>query len=252
MCRAASEGGRRCKNPAHMSAGERAEVNKVRREKYAAKVERKKRQTVLTDELQEAGISVVPPAEMVTTYWYTTERTQFDKSHTSTADVLYTKPGDAVWTSPQVGDTPGVTAWTQFLEEWHGGGTVKGYLMEVRPDKESVIVEIRDGESLQRLYDKYPGRTEVGGVFTQHHLDFTAMKEDGIDGIHCSAYPSALSIIPQGSTEEERERILDGWDLESTAWLRKDGILTGKRIEAQNELPEEEDPPWGRDLFVDE
>lgn len=252
MCRASKNGkpGRRCKNPSHMSDQQRDDFNAQRREKYRNKILKAQQQQVLTESLQADGIRVVHPEDMITTLWYTSRREVFSREYSNSHETIYCKPKDSMWTAPSLDESHQRSSWTQWYEDngdYYDGKT--GYLTEVKPIKEAVIIEIQDEKSLQRVYDRYKISYALAPGFDIHGLDFEKMRQDGIDAIYVSVNPNWLYVSVDGSAEEKKN-ILYGWDLSSVAWMNRKAVITGKRhvvMRSEDEIRDQYYQDWGYD-----
>jgi hypothetical protein len=124
------------------------------------------------------------------------------------------KPRTQIWTSSAVAGNP--SAWWPVMKAGADGPPPDGpcSIWRLTPDPEARVFEIRAPADYQWLCEMFPGAVEDG--FIQPDWDAAA---EHFDGIHLTV---AGLIRTQGvNIETERgPAMLEGWDAESTAWLR--------------------------------
>lgn len=242
MCRSASNGqsGRRCKKVSHMSQEEKEKYNARRRELYQENKVLAQNYEKAHALLKEKGVRTILPGEMDTQKWFSPRKTEFNRDHQNPIDVLPAKPGNAMWTSPSTGE--GKSEWTDY-NAYDMGSPSHGYLIDVKPSKHAVIVEVSTEEDLQALYNAYPKKSEHSFMCT---LDYEKMKEDGIQAVHSSVNPNDFKI-DVGQGDDNKSAIFYGWDLPSTAWLDKRIVKVGKHNETDKYENVEKEYGYGQE-----
>lgn len=166
------------------------------------------------------------------------------------ARALPDKPNGALWTSPGRIDADGniKTAWTDWAaREDYGNG---GQLVEMNPQPGAVVVTITSGNDARALMGKY-GIDDADG---RRSFDWSAMREDGIDGVHVTERMASVhSFAPRD--DDSALAHLEGWSAGSTAWLSSGHLEVGEPREPGTYTyvaPEDDDPGWYREVEPEE
>lgn len=232
MCRACSDpsGGRRCpQTESAREAGKAASTRYYKRGKAR----------LLIAQLADLGIRATDDSGMPPTYHlaHSGETVDLEEEHGDIQNWaigsggIPGKPSGALWSSPgRVDDSGNVkTAWTDWSarqgyadENGDGGREVKGALTRLQAQPGAVVAVISTPDDAVRLSERY-GLEEDNG---EKHLDWVAMRRDGIDGVHVteSLAHESKKVAPSHPASQ-----FSGWDAGSTAWL------STERLEASGE-----------------
>jgi len=240
VCRKKLNGtGRRC--PSHTEPELIEERNEVRREQYAMKKTRDKTASLLT----EAGIAFHRGDAVKNEFFqgqesYDPEKFEAVKDpqpipeHESWGLKAFfqSKPADGgLWTSPGYTAEDGgtKTAWTDWSQS-------EGYKVSTNPisplivKKQALVVEINSEEELQALCKAFP--RPAGG------FSYESLASAGVDGVRLTH--AGLRAAKRADLDEAMHNF-SNWDIDSTVWLSKDSISTGKDVKQAYYAPEERD-----------
>lgn len=240
MCRKKTDDtGRRC--PSHTEPELIEQRNEVRREQYAMKKTRDKTAVLLA----ESGITFHRGDAVKNEFFqgqeaYDPEKFQAVKDPTPIPEqetwglkaFFQSKPADGgLWTSPgYTGGDGGIkTEWTDWSH--HEGYRVTNNPMSpLVVKKQAVIVEINTEEELQSLCKAFP--RPAGG------FSYESLASAGVDGVRLTQ--AGLRNAKRAGLDEAMHNF-SNWDIDSTVWLSKDSISTGKEVKKAYYEPVERD-----------
>lgn len=122
------------------------------------------------------------------------------------------KPRAALWTATTVGSMPG--GWSLYLRIGEDGRPPPYRLWRLEALPSARVFEIHGPDDWRALCLRYPGETREGRLLP----DWQAVARDW-DGVHLSIgglLTTQKVVVDAGG----RRAQLDGWDSESTVWLR--------------------------------
>lgn len=222
MCRACSDpsGGRRCPlTEDSREAGKAAATRYYKRGKAR----------LLIAQLADHGIRATDDGGMPPTYHlaHTGEMVDLEEERGDIQNWAIGsggtpgKPTGALWSSPGRVDNSGnvKTAWTDWSarqgyadENDTGGKEVKGALTRLQAQPGAVVAVVSSPDDALHLSERY-GLEETNG---EQHLDWEAMRRDGVDGVCVTdSFSQEAKKADRGHPASQ----FSGWDAGSTAWL---------------------------------
>lgn len=240
MCRKnlSGEKGRRC--PSHTEPEMVEARNEIRREQYAMNKLRDK-----TAEFLVAANISFHRGDAVKSEYFQGEDTYNPDKFTPVKDpspiteswvqpgYFQSKPEDGgLWTSPgYTAEDGGVkTAWTDWSTS--EGFRVKDTpISPLRVKNQAIIAEINSRADLEALCKAFP---RTGGGFS-----YESLATAGVDGVRLTE--DGLKAAKRAGLDDPMH-YFSHWDLDSTVWLSKDSISTGKAVKkAVYPAPERDD-----------
>lgn len=184
---------------------------------------------LLVAQLADLGIRATDDGGMPPTYHlaHSGETVDLEEEHGDIqnwaigSDGIPGKPSGALWSSQGRVDESGnvKTAWTDWSarqgyadENDDGGREVKGALTRLQAQPGAVVAVISTPDDAVRLSERY-GLEESNG---EKHLDWVAMRRDGIDGV---CVTDAFAHESKKVAPSHPASQFTGWDVGSTAWL---------------------------------
>lgn len=207
MCRGKDHGGRRCPVTARVKNANREAANR-----YYARGKARLR----IAELSNFGVPAIGDEQIPDSFHIgTVDRETLDVS-AGNADDGVDKPSGAFWTAPGRESDDGTvkTAWTDFHAEQGQPSFVDA--VSVSPNPGSVVISITTPEQEKAVLDCYGIDTERG-----RRLDWEAMTKDGVDGFYVD---TKMANRGPGTA-------FYGWDIASIAWLQKDAVAIGDKVD---------------------